>query len=331
MPPAFLITIDTEGDNAWGRPRQITTENSRFLPRFQTLAERYGLKPTWLTNYEMALCPVFQELGRDTLARGTAEIGMHLHAWTTPPFEPLTPDDLRHQPYLTEYPESVLRAKVKVMTETLEEVFRVKMTSHRAGRWRMDPLYAQVLAEAGYLCDCSVTPGVSWKDHPGDPNGVGGADYTGFPKQPYWLNLNQLSLPGTSSLLELPMTIVDPNPAWAIAIREGFAKGSFLHRAWNRLFPGNLWLRPNGWNRREMIGIVQRAAQSAQPMVEFMIHSSEFMPGGSPNFPTASAVDRLFDDMEALFETATRLCRPATLTEFALAWPGRTASHPLVN
>ena len=33
--PAFLITIDTEGDNIWRRPNRITTENTLFLPRFQ--------------------------------------------------------------------------------------------------------------------------------------------------------------------------------------------------------------------------------------------------------------------------------------------------------
>src|SRR5512144_2975448 len=48
--PSFLITIDTEGDNLWSRPREITTGNARYLPRFQALCEKYGLKPTYLTN-----------------------------------------------------------------------------------------------------------------------------------------------------------------------------------------------------------------------------------------------------------------------------------------
>ena len=66
--PAFLITIDTEGDDLWSRPREITTRNAEFLPRFQQLCERYGFKPTWLVDYEMACCPVFGEFGRDVLA-----------------------------------------------------------------------------------------------------------------------------------------------------------------------------------------------------------------------------------------------------------------------
>ena len=33
-----------------------------------------------LTNYEMASDPAYVEFGRDLLARGQGEIGMHLHA-----------------------------------------------------------------------------------------------------------------------------------------------------------------------------------------------------------------------------------------------------------
>lgn len=80
--PAFLITIDTEGDNLWQKHDSITTENARYLPRFQQLCEKYGFKPVWLTNYEMAIDPVYIEFAKDAIARGTAEIGMHLHART---------------------------------------------------------------------------------------------------------------------------------------------------------------------------------------------------------------------------------------------------------
>src|SRR5262249_44806783 len=80
-----LITIDAEGDDLWSRPRDITPRNAACLPRFQELCERYRWKPVYLANYEMALSPFFEEFGQDVLARGTAEIGMHLHAWNSPP------------------------------------------------------------------------------------------------------------------------------------------------------------------------------------------------------------------------------------------------------
>ena len=44
--PFFLITIDTEGDDLWSHPRNITTKNARYLPRFQKLCESYGFNTT---------------------------------------------------------------------------------------------------------------------------------------------------------------------------------------------------------------------------------------------------------------------------------------------
>ncbi|VFS41716.1 lipopolysaccharide biosynthesis protein WalW [Enterobacter cancerogenus] len=68
--PAFIITIDTEGDNLWQNHRVIKTENARYLARFQSLCERFGFKPVWLTNYEMAIEPVFIAFAKDVIARG---------------------------------------------------------------------------------------------------------------------------------------------------------------------------------------------------------------------------------------------------------------------
>ena len=107
----FIITIDTEGDDLWARSRgsrEITTCNAAYLPRFQSLCERFGFKPVYLTNYEMVMSDVFVEFARDVVARGACEIGMHLHAWNSPPLDPLTSDDFHFQPYLIEYPERVI-------------------------------------------------------------------------------------------------------------------------------------------------------------------------------------------------------------------------------
>ena len=110
--PAFLITIDTEEDDAWSNPREATTRNAAHLERFQSLCEHYGQRPTYVTNWQMAHAPEFVELGRKALAQGTAEIGLHIHSWNAPPIVPLTDDDARWHPYLVEYSEEVLREKI---------------------------------------------------------------------------------------------------------------------------------------------------------------------------------------------------------------------------
>jgi hypothetical protein len=291
--PAFLITIDTEGDNLWALPKTITTENSRHLPRFQELSERYGFKPTWLTNYEMAGCPVFCEFGRDVLERDTGEIGMHIHAWNSPP---VTNDDPRNQAYLIEYPENVMKDKIKFMTELLEQRFERKIVSHRAGRWALNSCYARLLVEHGYLIDCSVTPHVSWTSVLGDPNGSGGSDYTAFPTQPYFMDLDRIESKGNSPLLEVPVSIVQVVQSFSPIITR--------------------WLRPNGRNRDSMLAILHRACKEQWLCVEFMLHSSELMPGGSPTFQTQDSIEALYDDLEALLSKAAEQFRGETLSEF---------------
>jgi hypothetical protein len=314
--PCFLITIDTEGDNLWARPREITTRNAAFLPRFQALCEEYDLKPTYLTNFEMAQSPVFQEFARDVLRRRTGEIGMHLHAWNSPPLAPLTDDDYRYQPYLIEYPESVMRDKVELLTKLLEDTFGVKMSSHRAGRRGMNEAYARILVDQGYRVDCSVSPHVSWRSIKGDPRGEGGTDFSHFPEDAYRVDLEDISRPGASSLLEVPTTIMlTPRPI-VRRIGELLPQGSLPSRVWNRLFPPRLWLQPNGRNLSQMSWILERAVRERRRYVEFTLHSSEFMPGGSPKFATTNSIEALYRDLERLFSRAATSFAGATLQEF---------------
>ena len=173
--PAFIVTIDAEPDNLWAAQPPGTIRNAAFLPRFQELCERHGIRPVYLADYDMASDALFVEFGRDVMRRAAGEIGMHLHAWMTPPFDPSTPDSCGAQPYLIEYPDSAMRAKIRTMTALLEAAFGCCPVSHRAGRWAFDGRYARMLADEGYRADCSVTPHMDWRMYPGVPGGAGEA------------------------------------------------------------------------------------------------------------------------------------------------------------
>lgn len=318
----FLITIDTEGDDLWARPREITTRNAGYLPRFQALCERFGFKPVYLTNYEMAMSDAFVEFGRDVLDRSAGEIGMHLHAWNSPPLHPLTDDDFHHQPYLIEYPEPVMREKIATLTRLLEDRFGRKMISHRAGRWAFDGRYAALLIEQGYRVDCSVTPGTNWRAIAGDPAGDGGSDYTGFPDQPYLIDPADISLPASSgTLLEVPMTVrasrLYRSAPWAyrIPLLRRYANRASLGLGW--LCPIQPTIRaPLDRHLEAMRDVARNAGAEGAGFLEFMLHSSELMPGGSPHFRTALDIERLYESLENLFEALSSWCRGATLQEF---------------
>ncbi len=289
----LFVTIDTEGDDLWSKPREITTRNAEYLPRFQSLCERFGFKPVYLTNYEMAMCEAFVEFARDALVRGTCEIGMHLHAWNSPPLVPLTSDDFHYQPYLIEYPDPVMKEKIKIVTRLLEDRFDQAMVSHRAGRLGFDGRYAAMLLDEGYRVDCSVSPGLDWRGTPGDPNGNGGTDYSHFPDNPYFLSPSDISVPTSGGLLEVPMTIR--------------SSGLYRRAPWVYRIP----LLRQVANR-----LVSPARAEGAAHLDFSLHSSELMPGGSPSFREATDIERLYGDLEVLFEELSKWCRGMTLKEF---------------
>jgi hypothetical protein len=325
MTPSFLITIDTEGDNIWGRTTEVSTRNTAYLPRFQRLCEQHGFKPTWLTNYEMAMDPAFVEFGRDVIARGCGEIGMHLHAWNSPPLIALTHDDGHHHPYLIEYSGQAMQDKIEFMTALLERQFGVKMLSHRAGRWAFDERYARLLVKCGYVADCSVTPGVTWRSSLGHPAGKGGTDYRHFPTAPYYLDLDDISRPGNSQLLEVPMTTRASRLAewlpWSYTL-PGVRSVAY------RMVPDVHWLRPGSRNLRGMLRLVRQAIRENWRHLEFMLHSSELMPGGSPTFRTADAIQKLYDDLETLFPVIASAFSGETLGGFARQFKVRAQAQP---
>lgn len=315
--PAFIITIDVEADDAWNGSTEVTTENAAFLPRFQELCEKYGLRPTYLVEWAMAQSPAFREFGQAVIADKTAELGMHLHSWTTPPYRPLTEADHRYKPFLIDFPPAVMAEKVKAITGKLEDVFHMPVTSHRAGRWMLDETYARILVEHGYLVDCSVTPHISWSGTWGAPAGRGPCDYSRFPEQAYFVDLQDVGKAGTSPLLEVPMTVMRRSRAGWLARTAGLAGRSGLaSRVVNRLSPEVSWMRPNGRNRRQLLDLARSARTQGRQHVEFMIHSSELMPGGSPYFRSRRSVEGLYADLEALFACVASGYDPMTLTEF---------------
>ena len=171
----FIVTIDTEGDDLWAKPREITTRNAAYLPRFQALCERFGFKPVYLTNYEMAMSEAFVEFGRDVLQRGAGEIGMHLHAWNSPPLFSLTDDDFC--PALPDrVPYWVMRENIRCMTRLLGRLRAALHTTAPSAGVR-PPRYARCGTTMVRVDGSS--PGVAWRPHPAIPS-CGASDSAPF-------------------------------------------------------------------------------------------------------------------------------------------------------
>ncbi|RGU41953.1 deacetylase [Collinsella sp. AF16-8] len=305
MAKKLLITIDTEADNQWDVSNGISTENTLFLPRFQELAENYGFVPTWLTNWEMCQDDRFVRYMKPKNDSGKCEIGMHLHAWNNPPEFPLE-EKTDQRAYLIEYPEEQMEAKFDTLLESLRNRFEAPVTSHRSGRWALDERYAALLAKKGFIVDCSVTPHMDWTMAPGQ-TGLPGSDYSQSPEHPFELY---------SGLLEVPMTIRRTHRFAFDALLEP----KDVLRQGKRLVKGQWqWLRPpKNPSASALRGLLDDVDSSADTYAMFMIHSSELMPGGSPNFPDENSVDDLFGVIEKAFSHAAELgFKGQGLTAFA--------------
>jgi hypothetical protein len=301
----FVITLDTEPDNEWGRPQVATTENARFVPRFHELCAGYGLPVTYLMTLEMADDPFLRDYLVPRLRAGECEVGAHLHPWNTPPLVQVTEDDMRHHPYPFEYPLALQRQKLETLTAAVERHYGVRPVSYKAGRWGLDTAHAALLDEMGFRVDTSVCPGINWGPSKGDPRGSGGPNFNRARIHPYRLSSEDVCSPGSLRLWEIPPTIVFYSALgrYVPGVRSLYSRLRRVRRLFDRQHLGSQWLRPYPhMTVARLRRVATLARRSGAPLLNFTLHSSELMPGGSPYNRTPAAIESLFTRMQGFFE-----------------------------
>jgi hypothetical protein len=312
----IAITIDTEADNQWVPADVLSTRNIGFCRPFQFLCERHGIRPTYLISSEIALDPQAVAFLRPLVEHGRAEVGAHLHPWTTPPFRDIPGlrfnDEFRVFP--SELCPQLLEEKLVTLTSQITEAVGYQPRSFRAGRFGFNSACAHILRKLGYIVDSSVTPFVSWKHHTGLPGGEGGPDFRDFGVNPFLIRGEGDS---GDPLIEIPVTIISTNlflrrfpwliPYYQIlAYRCGFK-------------PQPVWLRPfPEASVSELLAVLDAAEQQQVQIAVMMFHSSELMSGCSPYRPTEESVRHLFLVFKEFFEAIQqRGNKSVTLSEAA--------------
>ncbi len=129
----------------------------------------------------------------------------------------------------------------------------------------------------------AATPKVNWQPAKGAPQGTGGTDYRDFPQRAYFLNENDIRREGNSSLLEVPMSIQHKHSALMNSIKQGYDRLRGKVRS-----PSVHWLRPMGGNNDTMKRVVEQTLAQGNDYVEYMLHSSEYMPAAVPPSKTST-------------------------------------------
>ena len=309
----LLVGIDTEGDNQWDEASRAnqTFENIYALPKLHELFARRSVRPTYLVTHPVVSDPRCADVLRDLREQGTCEIGAHHHAWETPPF---APEDVRRHTYALALPAERFGRQVHTLTEAIEAAVGARPVSYRSGRFGFSATHVSMLERAGYLVESSIAP-LFYETHKGGP------DFVEAPLEPYFLSYDDACRPGSSRLLELPVSAALNRryPAW---LRYQYARAPWPYttkRILRKLgIARMLWLRPSFSSLDEMKQLARRLASDGVPQLNVLFHSSEAIVGGSPYNRTERELEAFFDrlDQFVAFAISELGARPATFAEF---------------
>ena len=321
--PALLVAIDTEGDNQWNPAarRHQTFENLYALDRLHEFFERHGVRPTYVITHPVATDARSTAVLRGLLARGTCEVGSHHHAWETPPFGP---EDVDRHAYALSLPLSQFDAQLASLTTAIEAGVGVRPVSYRSGRFGFSASHVSSLERAGYLVDSSVAP-LFYEAHKRGP------DFVGAPLTPYFLAYDDATKPGTSSVLELPISAALNRRVPAVVERM-YARAPWPYTTKRILRLARIarvrWLRPSYSSADDMIALARQIAGRGVPMLNLLFHSSEAIVGGSPYNRTQAELDAFFDRLGRVLILASRELgvEPLTFAEFRTRFAGRQAA-----
>lgn len=306
---SLLVGIDTEGDNQWDAAarRDQKFENIYALGRLHEFFERHGVRPTYVITHPVASDPRSAQVIRELYSRGSCEIGAHHHAWETPPF---TEAEVERHAYALSLPLSRFDAQLDSLTSVIERATGVRPVSYRSGRFGFSAAHVSSLERAGYLVDSSVAP-LFYEAHKRGP------DFVGAPLTPYFLAYDNATRPGTSNVLELPISAALDRHVPA-AVERWYARAPWPYTTKRLLRLAGIarvrWLRPSYSSAEDMIALATQIVRRGAPILNLLFHSSEAIVGGSPYNRTQGELDAFFERLARILTFASRDLRAEAMT-----------------
>ncbi|MDQ3348695.1 MAG: polysaccharide deacetylase family protein [Acidobacteriota bacterium] len=313
----LLVGIDTEGDNQWdGAARANQTfENLYALPRLHALFARHGVRPTYVVTYPVATDRRSADVLGRLLSGGDCEIGAHHHAWETPP---CTPGDVGRHAYASAIPRVQFEQQLESLTRAIAGAVGRRPVSYRSGRFGFSAEHVAGLERQGYQVESSVAP-LFFEAHKGGP------DFTEAPLRPYFLSYDSATTPGTSNLLEVPVSagLSRRLPKRLQYLYARAPRPYMTKRVLRALRVIRMrWLRPSYSSLEDMIALARGLAADHEPVLNLLFHSSEAIVGGSPYNRTQAELDAFCERLERFLAFATKDlgATPLTFAEFRQAY-----------
>jgi len=313
----LVITIDTEEDN-WLPYSQdkYTTSNIDRIPQLQKIFDEYGVRPTYLVTYQMALHDKVVEILGGIYEQGRCELGAHCHPWNTPPNEeaPVIENSM-----LCNLPDKLQSKKVIEVHETLKSRFRIEPKSFRSGRWGYSEAVAQTLSDLNYVVDTSITAYTDWSS-------CLGPDFSKIPPIPFRFSpgsIFETSIDG--SLMQIPATVGFLQKDFKKASRVfNMIKNTPLQKLrllgiLDRLGMNNkIQLSPENSTAEQMISLAKNMKDIGYPVLNMFFHSSTLTAGLTPFVQNSHDEIDFLDRIRLFLDYAIKNgIQPLTLSETA--------------
>lgn len=292
------LSLDVEEEGLFGghyETRKPQLKNISQLPELTPVVREFGLKPTlfcaWSVLSNSSCRKILEQMRKDC----DAEIGAHLHHWNTPPYSP----EESVPPMRTHLlKKELLLARLDSLLNAAKDFLGHSATSFRMGRWDLKAPVLQYLAERGIRVDSSICPLRAF---------AGGADHFLAPVQPWWRPTP------AGSILEVPLTQL---PIWPQ-----------LAKVWHKIalgkpeildafhFFGAMSANPFWHGSFVMRLAVKTLVARGGKILNLFWHSSETMPGGSPQTPDKTSADKHW---RKIYEFFSWLCAEYEVTGISL-------------
>lgn len=171
--PRLAIVVHTEEEFDWNAPfdrAANTVKHVAALEAFQQRANARGYYPHYSCGYPIVADAQARSFFAPLFESGAATLGTHLHPWVCPPFEE---EVTNYHSFPGNLPAEIETAKLRTLTDVLEDAFHRRPTAYLAGRYGYGPNTTKILQQLGYKVDFSIAPGwdyrrydgPNWRDH----------------------------------------------------------------------------------------------------------------------------------------------------------------------
>ena len=283
----FCVTVDTEEEFAWGAELSRDGHGVSSVPALregQAYFQAAKVIPLYYVDKPVLDSDVATEIFREWIDDKSADFGVHLHPWVTPPFDEFVS---RANSYAGNLPEEMERAKLVHVRDLMIERIGVRPIAYRAGRYGIGPNSYRILAEEGFRIDSSVRSLFDYRDD-------GGPDFRWNGHRPYFVGADQ-------QIAELPLTSMFIGHASAVG-RSVYGRLGHIGLARSILARSGLVSRipltPEGVPSHQVCDAIDVACDLGIQLLTMSFHSPSLAVGHTPYVRSAAdlaAFYRWFD------------------------------------